>query len=130
MVDEVRAALDWRLRLDVDEPNAVVAVAISPEGVELGFASAGPSRDADLDGDWELYALNTITSAHGSGLARDLVAATVGDRPSAVWVLADNARARAFYAREGWADDGSRRTHEASGCLEMRMVRRPGAVPD
>jgi hypothetical protein len=130
MGEEVAATLGWRLRLDVDEPSAVVAVGISPEGEELGFASAGPSRDADLEGGWELYALNTVSVARGSGLASALVAVTVGDRPGAVWVLVDNARARAFYAREGWADDGSRRTHEGSGCLEMRMVRRPEELPD
>ena len=115
----------WTLRFDVDEPNAVVAVGVSPDGEELGFASAGPPRDGDLEDGWELYALNVAPSAQGSGLARALVAATVGDRACVVWVLEGNGRARAFYRREGWVADGAERTHEASGRPEVRL-RRPG----
>ena len=104
-----------------------MAVGSSPEGDELGFASAGPTRDTDLHDRWELYALNVVAAARGSGLAGDLVAATVGERASSVWVLAGNERALAFYAREGWVADGGERTHEGSGLPEVRLLRPGGA---
>lgn len=117
----------YAVRLEVDDPDAVVAVGLSPAGEVLGFASGGPTRDPDGPAEWELYAVNVVATAYGSGLAVDLVAAVVGDRPSSVWVLEENARARAFYAREGWVADGARRVHEATACPEMRMVRPAGA---
>lgn len=116
----------WTLRLDVEEPNALVAVGVSPDAEELGFASAGTPQDVDVEGGWELYALNVVPSARGSGLARALVAATVGDRACVVWVLADNGRGRAFYEREGWVADGAQRTHESSGLPEVRLRRAGG----
>jgi hypothetical protein len=36
-------------------------------------------------------------------------------------------RARAFYERRGFADDGSRTEHEPTGTTEIRMVRRTGS---
>ncbi len=120
--------LAWRIRLDLAEPDVVVAVGISLGGEEIGFASAGPTRDTDLDDRWELYALNVVAAARGSGLAGDLVAATVGDRASSVWVLAGNERALAFYAREGWVADRAERTHAGSGLPEVRLLRPRGSL--
>lgn len=113
----------WTIRLEVDEPDAVLAVAVGPDGAQLGFASGGPSRDPDAPTPWELYAVGVAPAAHGTGLAGDLVAAATGERPHTVWVLEDNARARAFYAKQGYADEGGRATHEGSGGPQQRLVR-------
>ena len=41
-----------------------------------------------------------------------------------LWVVEGNARARAFYARRGFVDEGGRDVHPATGTPEIRMVRR------
>ena len=114
----------WSLRFEVNEPDAVVVVGVAPDGEVLGFASGGPTRDVDAPVAWELYAVNLVGAAYGTGLGHDLVAAVTGDSPSHLWVLVGNPRARGFYAKEGYVADGAERSHEASGCPEMRMVRR------
>jgi hypothetical protein len=45
-----------------------------------------------------------------------------------LWVLGDNERARSFYARFGFVDDGGEQTLEIGGAdlLERRMVRPAG----
>lgn len=120
----------WSIRLDVDESNAIVAVAISSSGDEVGMASAGSPRDEDAGAAWELYVLNVVSEARGGGVADRLHERVVGRRESVVWVLVDNARARGFYARHGYVADGRTRSHEASGHPEMRMVRRVAASSD
>ena len=116
-------ALTWRMTLEVDGPDGVVAVAVSPDAEVLGFASGGPARDADGPTEWELYTVNVVASAYGSGLSHDLVAAVTRQRPATVWVLRENSRARGFYAKEGYVADGAMRTHEGKGLPELRMVR-------
>lgn len=113
----------WRVRLEVDEPDGIVAVGVSPSGEILGFASGGPTRDDDGSTAWELYAVNIVATAYGTGLGGDLVRAVTGDRANTLWVLVDNGRARAFYAKHGFVDEGGRKVHDASGCAEMRMIR-------
>lgn len=121
------SARRWRLRLEVDEPEALVVVATAGEDEEIvGLATGGPSRDEDAPTVWELYAINVLAAHHGTGLADELVATVVGDRPASLWVLVDNARAQAFYRRHGFAPDGAAKVHEGTGAPEIRMVR--GAV--
>ena len=128
-LDPARSAQKWRLRLEVDEPDSVVAVAVAGEAGEIvGFAAAGPTRDGDAPTGWELYAINVLAAHHGTGLADDLVGAAIGDRPASLWVLVDNARAQAFYRRHGFSPDGARKVHEGTGAPEIRMVR--GAAAD
>lgn len=107
----IRIDAKWAIRLEVDEPNAVVAVGVSTDGDELGIASGGVPRDEDPPADWELYAINTVSDAHGTGLADELLDRAVGDRDNLVWVLIDNARARAFYSRHGYVADGETKVH-------------------
>ena len=123
------AVRKWRLRLEVDEPDSVLVVATAGGDDELiGFASGGPSRDADAPAEWELYAINVLAAHHGSGVADDLMASVVGDRAASLWVLEGNARAQAFYRRHGFTPDGAGRMHEGTGAPEIRMVR--GAAAD
>lgn len=96
----------------------------------VGMATSGPARDTDPPVGFELYAINVLRRAHGTGLADDLLAHAIGDRPAYLWVLEGNSRAEAFYRRHGFADDGVRKPEPDTGVLEMRMVRpsrtRPG----
>ena len=92
-----------------------------------GFASAGPSRDDDAPTPWELYAINLAPAARGTGVADLLLAELVGLRDATLWVVEANARARSFYTRHGFLDEGGRSTHEATGTPEIRMIRRTSA---
>lgn len=128
-LSDEHCAANWRERAAHHEsgPERTIVV-IDPEGRVAGFASAGPSRDADAPTEWELYAVNLMPEARGTGVADRLVDELVGDRDATLWVVEDNARARSFYLRRGFTDEGGRSTHEPTGVSEMRMVRR--AAPD
>jgi len=118
----------WRLRLEGDEPGARVAATIDEAGTIIGLATAGLTRDPDALTAWELYSINVLADQQGSGVAEELMLATVSDRDTTVWVLAQNLRAQAFYRRHGFGLEGATKEHEGSGASEMRMVRRSGAA--
>jgi GNAT superfamily N-acetyltransferase len=98
----------WRQRI---EDEAVVWVA-EMRGRVVGFASVGPSRTEEGVG--ELYAIYVLPEALGRGAAHELMGAakawfgSEGYSTAMLWVLADNPRARRFYEREGWSEDGMR----------------------
>jgi GNAT superfamily N-acetyltransferase len=81
----------------------------------VGFASAGPSRDADTDPArvGELYSIYVLPERWGSGVGRGLIGAAVGAldelgfEEAILWVLEDNPRARRFYEAAGWRLDGA-----------------------
>lgn len=91
----------------------------------VGVARAGAARDADAPRPLELFMLYLLDVAKGSGIADRLLEMAIGDAPAYLWVLADNARAIAFYRRHGFAPDGE--SQQLSGELaqvsELRMVR-------
>ncbi|CCH78802.1 GCN5-related N-acetyltransferase (fragment) [Nostocoides japonicum T1-X7] len=118
-------ASDWTLVREVALSDAVLVVARDATGEVAGFASAGPPTDPLAPAAWELYAIDIVPHAYGTGLAADLLSAAVGDRPVLVWVRRDNGRARAFYAKAGFAADGARRAGETTGRPELRLWR-PG----
>jgi ribosomal protein S18 acetylase RimI-like enzyme len=99
----------------------------SQTGSIVGWALSGPGKDEDAPTERELYALYTDAATHGSGLAAALLAAVIGDGPASLWVLEDNPRARAFYSRQGFVADGTRKMldGELSHIPEIRMVRHP-----
>jgi RimJ/RimL family protein N-acetyltransferase len=93
----------WRLVLD---EAGVTTVVDEEAGQPIGYAAYG-------DG-W-LRHFGYLPAWWGSGRARALhdyavtqMRATDADRPLHLWVLVDNDRARAFYARLGWVDIGVR----------------------
>ena len=123
-LDEEQFARSWRARLEGQESAEVMQlVGLSPDGRIVAIGSAGPSRDEDAPRAWELFAINVLAAAHGSGLADLMMAELVGDRPTSLWVLDGNKRARAFYARYGFIPDGATTEHEPSGRVELRLVR-------
>ena len=129
MPDEYLAHLDplvgparWRDR--IADPASPVSwwLARDEEGI-VGMATSGPGRDQDPPVDLELYAINILSRAHGTGLADELLAAAIGDRPAYLWVLEGNDRAVAFYCKHGFEDEGGRKPEPDTGATEIRMAR-------
>ena len=127
-LDPVKSAECWRLRLEMDEPDGIVVVAAGPDDEIVGIASSGPSRDEDAPTEWELYAINVLAAHHGTGVADQLITAVIAQRPVTLWVLRDNARARAFYRRHGFGVEGATKIHDGTGAPEIRMVRQMPAA--
>ncbi|GAA3906358.1 GNAT family N-acetyltransferase [Microbacterium invictum] len=92
----------------------------------IGFASAGPSMDDDdVPGRLQLYAIYVLATHYGSGAGTALLDAAIGAEPASLWVLEDNPRARAFYAKHGFAPDGTAKEDLAWGAPihEVRLTR-------
>lgn len=87
----------------------------------VGFSSAGPGRD-DLPG-LELYACYTRAAEWGIGLGARLLRAVVSDEPAYLWVFEANGRARAFYRKHGFVEDGTSKDEPRFQRPEIRMVR-------
>jgi GNAT superfamily N-acetyltransferase len=121
-LDPSAFAESWRARLL--HPTAGVAhwLARDERGI-VGITSSGPAREEDPPVSFELYAINVLARGHGTGVAGVLLAHAIGDRAAYLWVLEDNQRARAFYQRHGFADDGGRKPEPDTGALEVRMAR-------
>lgn len=91
-----------------------IFVAEDDEGV-VGFVATGPP-DAAGETRRELYAIYVLPRGWGSGAASDLVRLALqamrdrGEREAILWVLEENPRARRFYEREGWLEDGTGET--------------------
>lgn len=111
----------WRERFG-SSPDVSWWIARDDEGI-VGMATSGPGRDADAPLPLELYAINVLQRAHGTGLGSDLLAHAVGDRPAYLWVLDGNERARAFYRKHGFSDEGGRKPEPETGVTEVRMAR-------
>lgn len=94
------------------------------DGEVVGFASAGPGRDADLDLGTELYALYVRQVWWGSGLGHRLLQSALGEEDAYLWVFRDNARARRSYHRHGFVTDGVEKVNDRFGGVEIRLVRR------
>lgn len=108
----------WREQVEHGPPR-VLAV---HGGEPIGFAVAGPARDPGPV-DTELLALYVRRAWWGTGVGQALLDEVVGDRSCTLWVLEANLRARAFYARNGFAADGSRELMEWLDTWEIRLVR-------
>lgn len=124
-LSEAERTVSWRERLThPDAGGATTRVAVAGDQV-LGFSCVGPSRDPDAaPGTGELWALYVEPDRWRCGVGRALDTAAADDLAGAgavratLWVLSSNARARAFYERQGWRVDGA-----------TRLDRREGPVP-
>ncbi len=108
-------------------------VAVDEEDAVVGWASLGPYRgEATAAEVGELYALYVRPESVGTGVGRALMAAAHeeaarrGIPELLLWVLRDNARARAFYARAGYVRDGATQSDDYNGvpAVEVRYRRR------
>jgi ribosomal protein S18 acetylase RimI-like enzyme len=111
-----------RNHLDVEDPRIL---ALDANNEVVGFADAGPGRDADGPVALELYSIYLLGRAQGIGLGAALMGAAIGESPAYLWVLEDNLRAQAFYRRLGFRPDGQRGLlpPEWESLPELRMVR-------
>jgi len=93
-----------------------------------GFALAAPDGSGA-----ELYYLAVHPDTWGSGTAAALLAEVerwahdLQATELVLWVLDDNLRAHAAYARAGWAVTDERQVARPSGRLERRLTLTPGA---
>ena len=111
------------------EPRVRRLVAVDASGEVVGFSTAGPSRS--FEGrpvplqPVELWALYVARGHLGTGLGQRVLDEGVGpDQPAELWVFRHNARAIAFYRRNGFLPDGAEYTDSRFPDLpEIRMVR-------
>ncbi|MEU8638826.1 GNAT family N-acetyltransferase [Amycolatopsis sp. NPDC048633] len=110
-------AESWARRIGAGGPVLVA----EEDGVIAGFAAYGDGR---------LYALYLLPEYWGRGLGRalhDRVVDELSGDSVVLWVLSTNERAKAFYVRQGWVDDGATQTEtidEGRVTLEERRFRR------
>jgi ribosomal protein S18 acetylase RimI-like enzyme len=119
----------WAGLLGLDPIPGRVVVA-ERDGLLVGFAFAGSARHPDgMKGmeparELHLFSIYLLTAEHGTGTGHALLDAAVEDQPAQLWVATENGRARAFYERHGFHDDGNRFTDPSvDGLVELRMVR-------
>jgi ribosomal protein S18 acetylase RimI-like enzyme len=121
-LDPAGFAASWRERLLAPTPGVRSWLARDEVGV-VGIATSGPARDEDAPTAWQLYAINVLARAHGTGVAHALLDTAIGDRAAYLWVVEGNDRAQAFYRKHGFTDDGVRQHLPETGTPEVRMSR-------
>ena len=136
-LDPARRSEAWRRIMQQTRPSrdGVLVVAAKDGGI-AGFASFGPARDSDTDPrvTGEVFAIYADPDAWGTGTGRALMGsaaaelARLGYADAILWVLDANDRARWFYARAGWEEDGARKTDGSRGfdITEVRYRRTLG----
>lgn len=95
------------------------------DGRVVGWAITGSGRGDEPPRPLELEGIYLLAAAHGSGLGQALLDEAIGDRPAFLWVAEGNARAIAFYRRNGFDVDGARDEHRVGDevIVVVRMVR-------
>ena len=102
----------------------------------VGFAALGPAHgEPDPTGVGQLYAVNLDPAHWGKGIGRALLREVTTAltammfREAVLWVVPENARARALYESEGWSEDGGVQTEDVLGATVTEIrYRRPLAV--
>lgn len=91
------------------------------EGELAGWLTCGACRQPGENEVGEVYACYVDPDHWHKGVGSALMTAGLellaksGYPRAVLWVLADNARARAFYERHGWLADGGRKKYEVAG---------------
>ncbi|MBT2397100.1 GNAT family N-acetyltransferase [Streptomyces sp. ISL-100] len=107
------------------------------DGQVIGWGCYGAYREEDSPtADAELYALYVLPEHHRTGAGRALTAellaraAADGHPRMLLWVLTENARARRFYEKAGFAPDGAEAPFDVHGVAvpETRYARRLSAA--
>lgn len=103
---------------DAGHPRTLVAV---DGAVICGHITVGRSRDDDMVGCGEVWALYVDPLRWRSGTGRALLAAgcdhlsNAGYTRAHLWVISANLRARRFYESTGWRADGRERVESIGG---------------
>ena len=97
----------------LEEAGCVTHIAVEPNARVAGFIHVGASRDADAGAKvGELISIYLRPELWNRGVGHQLHAAGMASlaarfEQATLWVLEGNARARAFYERQGWQPDGA-----------------------
>ncbi len=128
-LDEERWGRAWRRRLARRGPADRTWVA-EENGTVVGFIDTGRSRDPDVpEGTFEVYAVYLAPNHTGRGIGRSLVDHALADLQSrgvetiTLWVLETNERARSFYVKTGWIEDGTVKAESVFGLWDAPAVR-------
>jgi GNAT superfamily N-acetyltransferase len=99
-----------------DPRQPMTTVAVDATGIIRGFVTTCAARDEDLPGYAEVAAIHVDPDYWGCGAGQALLASAraflldSGFRRALLWVLVGNVRAERFYEKDGWTQDGTRRT--------------------
>ncbi len=115
---------------NADPAQLCTVVAIEKNAI-VGFATTGPSRDADLPGHGELRALYVDPDRWGKLVGASLLSVARANMfelritKAYLWLLKGNRRADRFYRKDLWTHDGRERTETVWGvaCNELRYRR-------
>ncbi|MGW7364974.1 N-acetyltransferase family protein [Streptomyces sp. NPDC054841] len=136
-MDEAQDAGRRRAQLAAAAGAGVVHVVAEVSGEVVGWGCYGPYREEDTTTrDGEVYALYVRPERIGTGVGRVLMAELIsraeadGCPSLLLWVLKENAAARRFYERAGFAADGAEEPFEVDGVAvpEVRYGRRLSAA--
>jgi GNAT superfamily N-acetyltransferase len=126
-LDVDRSTRGWRRVLTGDAESQPGELWVAErDGEVIGFVASGGNRDDGAAPDSrQVYAIYVLAAHYGSGAGQLLLDAAIGDHPASLWVLADNPRAHAFYARNGFVPDGTVKDDDQWGdpVREVRLVR-------
>ena len=121
--DEARAGRirQWSALCGTPQPGWRTAVA-EADGRPVGIAHTERDLGESPPREYVLALIYLLREAQGSGAGQALLDEVLGDRPASLWVLEENPRARAFYARNGFTPTGERHPSGLGG-HEIRLVR-------
>lgn len=93
------------------------------DGELIGVASTIHQHVGHGLPDLELRSLYVDRAFHGTGIAVDLLHASIGDRAAHLLVFAANLRAQRFYAKHGFVCTDEENVDDGTGLQEQRWVR-------
>ena len=75
----------------------------------------------------EIIAIHSLPESWGTGLGHAMLSEAliqIGNQPVFLWAFKENKRARRFYEKHGFCWDGTQRTSEFDGALEVRYIKK------
>jgi len=126
-LSEEKRTQSWQQQLT--DGRTIIWVA-EKDGQVIGWVSGGASRDADADGNSEVYAIYLSSQHWDCGVGRELMAYMESSLPdgqcTTLWVLQDNQRAIRFYEKMGYRPDGAQKEIQLGGkkYCEIRFRKR------
>ena len=116
----------WSRLLSFDDVGERARVARQGDQI-IGFALRGSAAEHlghSAVRDDQLFALYVLERWYGKGVGLQLLEQLLQGRPAQLWVAKDNGRARRFYEKNGFRDDGFEQVdQDLDGLVEVRMVR-------
>ncbi len=100
------------------------------DGIVKGFVIHDNSRDSDCDNSYEVKAIYVepafINNGIGKQLLKNAEESCIKSNLSkiSIWVLEENLKARKFYEKNGYTQDGSEKTIESWGVKEIRYSKK------